>query len=181
MAQYIAFLRGINLGNRRIKMDRLRELFEELKFANVGTFIASGNVVFESAALDTAKLEKRIEAHLEKQLGYNVDTFVRNRTEVGAATAHQPFRSADMEGESNTIHVGFLKAALAPASARALIDCRTEVDEFVVHGREFYWLCRIKTHESKVWTSRQMKAVGLPTATMRNLKMLRKLVLEFPA
>ena len=43
---YVALLRGINVGGRNVKMDRLREIFESLGFSNVETFIASGNVIF---------------------------------------------------------------------------------------------------------------------------------------
>ena len=57
MPRYIAFLRAINVGGHTVKMDRLREIFESLGFANVETFIASGNVVFETTAGDTAALE----------------------------------------------------------------------------------------------------------------------------
>ena len=46
MQRYIAFLRGINLGKRRLPMSQLRDLFEELGFDDVDTFIASGNIVF---------------------------------------------------------------------------------------------------------------------------------------
>ncbi len=48
MPRYIAFLRGINLGKRRLPMSQLRSSFEELGFSDVKTFIASGNVVFSS-------------------------------------------------------------------------------------------------------------------------------------
>ena len=60
MQHYVAFLRGINLGHRRIKMDRLRQLFEEMKFTGVATFIASGNVIFSSPARDGRKLAAQI-------------------------------------------------------------------------------------------------------------------------
>ncbi|MSU46618.1 MAG: DUF1697 domain-containing protein [Lacunisphaera sp.] len=46
MHHYIAFLRGINLGRRRPEMAELRALFESLKFADVASFIASGNLIF---------------------------------------------------------------------------------------------------------------------------------------
>ncbi|HYD85152.1 MAG TPA: DUF1697 domain-containing protein, partial [Opitutus sp.] len=84
MPHYVAFLAGINLGNRRLKMDALRAHFEALKFRNVATFIASGNVIFDSSARDAAKLETQIERHLAKTLGYEVATFLRTREEVAA-------------------------------------------------------------------------------------------------
>lgn len=177
---YVAFLRGINLGKRRIKMEDLRALFEALKFRQVATFIASGNVIFESASADTRKLENQIERHLEKSLGYAVDSFVRTRAEVAVVAVAQPFSKADMAAETNTVHVGFWKEALDAERARKLASIRTDVDAFHVDGREFYWLCRIKTNESKVWTLPEFRALRLPTPTMRNLKAVRRLTAEYP-
>src|SRR5262249_58975697 len=45
LTRYVALLRGINLGNRRVKMDHLRRLFEDLKFADVATDIPRRNVL----------------------------------------------------------------------------------------------------------------------------------------
>ena len=181
MLHYIAFLRGINLGNRRIKMDALRALFAELKFADVATFIASGNVIFASKVADDRKLVQQIQAHLKKSLGYEVDTFVRTRAEVAAVAAFRPFSKADLENSANTVHAGFLSEPLGAAQARQLVACRTAVDEFRVEGREYYWLCRIKSHESKVWASPQFKAVKMPSSSMRNLTTVRKIAAQFPA
>lgn len=50
MTRYFAFLRAINVGGHVVKMDRLRQVFESLAFSNVETFIASGNVIFESTS-----------------------------------------------------------------------------------------------------------------------------------
>jgi len=79
--RYIAFLRVINLGNRRIKMDRLRGDFAALKFDEVKAFIASGNVLFSSPQPDAAKLETAGETHLLKTLAFTVVTDIRIRAE----------------------------------------------------------------------------------------------------
>ena len=181
MNRYVAFLRGINLGNRRVKMDDLRARFEEMKFADVTTFIASGNVIFSSRAADPAKLTKQIEQHLQASLGYPVDTFVRTPAEVAAVAAFRPFAKTDHENPANTVHVGFLAEPLSAAQARGLVACRTDVDELHFEGREYFWLCRIKSHESKVWASPQMRALKLPSSSMRNLTTLRKLAEQFTA
>ena len=181
MPQYVAFLRGINLGRRRIKMDALRGHFEEMKFAQVSTFIASGNVLFETKkAVETAALETRIAQHLERSLGYEVDTFVRTRADVAAVAKFQSFPAAELEAVGNTVYVAFLSLPLTPEQARGLVACRTEVDAFSVSGREFYWLCRIRSSESKVWSSPQLKALKLPSVTIRALSSVRKLVAQFP-
>ena len=178
---YIAFLRGINLGKRRPEMAELRARFAQLKFTDVATFIASGNVIFASKTADCRKLEKQIQDHLKKSLGYGVDTFVRTRAEVAAVAAFRPFARADMENPAHTVHAGFLQEALSPAQARQLVACRTDVDELCVEGREYYWLCRAKKfNESKVWSSPAMRALKLPTSSMRNLTTVRKLAALYP-
>ncbi|MBK8476848.1 MAG: DUF1697 domain-containing protein [Opitutaceae bacterium] len=179
MPCFIAFLRGINLGKRRLPMSRLKALFEELKFKDVATFIASGNVLFTATERDTAKLEARIGAHLEKSLGYSVDTFVRTAEAVAAVAAAKVFPEDGRDGV--TIHVAFLQRELPAEVATKLAGIRTADDEFRVIGREFYWLCRIRTSDSKVWTLPEMKALRLPTVTMRNLGSVRKLVAKHVA
>lgn len=174
MTRYIAFLRGMNLGKRRIEMSRLKSLFVELGFKDVETFIASGNVIFSTPERVTKKLETRIAAHLEQSLGYDVDTFVRTVDEVAEIAGSKPFPDAGNDGI--TIHVGFLQDALDKPIAKALMAVRTSTDEFLVKGREYYWLCRIRTSDSKVWMSPDIKALKLPTSTMRNMSSVRKLV-----
>ena len=180
MPRYVAFLRGINLGNRRLKMDDLRARFVEMKFANVETFIASGNVAFEAKERSDTKLANFIEAHLAKKLGYAVDTFVRTRAEVAAVAAFRPFPARDMDAPTSTVFCSFLKEPLSAVQARGLLACRTDVDDLCVEGREFYWLCRIKSNESKVWQSTVMRALKLPTSSMRNLTTIRKLAALYP-
>ena len=80
--KYAAFLRAINVGGHVVKMDRLRTLFEAAGFRGAETFIASGNVVFESSRKSAGDLERAIETHLKKALGYPVATFVRSMPET---------------------------------------------------------------------------------------------------
>ena len=155
-------------------MSELRGHFETLGFANVATFIASGNVIFETKARDPAKLESKIEKHLAAKLGYEVYTFLRTDDEVIAATEHVAFPEGTPEGGG--IYVTFLKQSLDASAAKKLCTCRSNIDAFHVNGREIYWLCRTKSSESNVWTSPEVKALKLPTGTMRNLTSLRKLV-----
>lgn len=182
MNHCIAFLRGINLGTRRMKMDRLRDLFEAMKFTDVATYIASGNVIFSTTTKDISALalEQRIERHLERALGYEVDTFVRTRDEVAAIVAGRPFSRADMADPKCTILTVFLKSSLDADTARRLAEIKTDVDEFRVSGREFHWLCRIRMSDSQVWKLPAMRSLKLPTSSMRNLKTLQKLAELYP-
>jgi uncharacterized protein (DUF1697 family) len=176
MQRYIAFLRGMNLGRRRLPMSRLRALFEELGFKDVATFIASGNVIFSSKAGEISRLESRIAGHLEAALGYDVDTFVRTAEEVVGVGGAKVFPEDGKEGI--IIHVGFLHERLSPEIARKLAAIHTEEDEFRVVGREYYWLRRVRTSPSKVWALPEVKALRLPPATMRNMSSIRKLIAQ---
>jgi uncharacterized protein (DUF1697 family) len=172
--RYVAFLRGINLGKRRPPMTQLRTLFEEIGFTEVETFIASGNVIFTDQNANPSALESRIEAHLEASLGYDVATFVRSAAHVQAIAESRVFAEDGQTGV--TIQVSFLKQRLSPALARKLEAFETNYDQFRVKGSEFYWLCRGPMSESKVWTLPEIKALKLPSGTMRNITSIRKLV-----
>lgn len=174
MPRYIAFLRGINLGKRRPPMSQLRALFAEMGFAEVETFIASGNVLFSSPEKKRGQLESRIARQLRESLGYAVDTFVRTAEEVVAIGKAKMF--AEDGDPGITIHVGFLHDELMPAVARKLAAVRTTTDEFRVKGREYYWLCRGRMSDSKVWTLPEVKALRLPSSSMRSILSLRKLI-----
>jgi uncharacterized protein (DUF1697 family) len=182
MHDYIAFLRGINRGQRRVKRDRPAAGFAALAFTGVATFIAGGNVIFSGPSSDGRKLARQFEPSLAAPLGYDVATFVRTRAEVAAVAALTPFAPAEPHDPTTTIHVGFLAATLPSGQQRALEACRADVAEFRVVGRGYSWLCRgIKTHESKIWASRTLKALTLPSSSMRNLTTIRKLAALYPA
>jgi uncharacterized protein (DUF1697 family) len=111
---YCAFLRGINVGGHTVKMDHLRAMLTELGLANVRTYIQTGNVFFE--APDTvmngaSTLQSQIEAHLEKELGYAVPTFVRTVKEVEETVKQAPFDTLELTPDTRHMIV-FLSAPL---------------------------------------------------------------------
>jgi uncharacterized protein (DUF1697 family) len=178
LRRYVAFLRGMNVGGHRVKMEQLRALFEGLKFSNVSTFIASGNVIFETASTDATGLEARIEATLERGLGYEVGTFLRTPAELAAVAAFQPF-AAEADVPGHTIHVGFLRHAPGEQFADSLSSFRTTFDDFRLRGSELYWLTRGRSSDSAVSWPQLTKVIASPL-TMRNVTTIRKLVAKYP-
>jgi uncharacterized protein (DUF1697 family) len=168
--RYVALLRAINVGGHVVKMDRLRAIFESLRFSNVETFIASGNVLFDTRAMDTAALERRIEQRLEQELGYEVVTFLRTGAELAEACTSHPFR--DLEG--CRLSVAFLKAPPAADSADRVLKLATPDDVLHLRERELYWLRRGNPMESKIWRTPLEKIIGTP-ATMRNVTTVQQL------
>jgi len=174
MPRYVALLRAINVGGHIVKMDQLRKLFAELGLSNVETFIASGNVLFDSPSKSGPALEKKIEKHLKAALGYEVATFVRTAGEVCEAAAHEPFSPAAMKTPYHGLYVSFLRDAPAAAAQRALDALRSPSDDFHINARELYWLSRVPFGESKVGGALLEKTLGMP-ATMRSVTTVRKL------
>ena len=90
MMRCVAFLRAINTPGRHVKMERLRESFESVGFDNVETFIASGNVIFDSDSDPTADLADTLEA----ELGFATRVYLRTADQVIGVADLQPFDEA---------------------------------------------------------------------------------------
>lgn len=94
--RYIALLRGVNVGGHIVKMDHLRRLFAELGFANVRTYIQSGNVFFDTEDVtdETARavLTTAIERHLRAAFGYDMPVMLRTVPELERIVAADPFK-----------------------------------------------------------------------------------------
>ncbi|MBX7219722.1 MAG: DUF1697 domain-containing protein [Blastocatellia bacterium] len=178
MPRYVAFLRAINVGGHTVKMDRLKKLFEELGLAQVETFIASGNVIFDTTEMNTQNLETKIASHLQTSLGYEVATFLRVTEAIPAIAAYQPFSTEDLEKPGHTLFVGFLAVEPNEATKQKIADVSSETDAFHIFGRELYWLCRIPSNESKFSGPRLEKTLGMPT-TLRNVNTVKRIAAKF--
>jgi uncharacterized protein (DUF1697 family) len=180
VTRYVALLRAINVGGHNVKMDHLRNLFESLGYSNVETFIASGNVIFDSPAEDPRTLETEIEDHLRESLGYEVATFIRSASELAEISRYQPFTPADLKAEGNSLYIAFLQAPLSNEAKQKLMTFRSEIDDFHVHGREVYWLCRTKMSESAFSGALLEKTIGM-SATIRNAATVKRLAAKYPS
>jgi uncharacterized protein (DUF1697 family) len=173
MTCYIAFLRAINVGGHVVKMETLRKCFEDLGFTAVDTFIASGNVIFETAPQDIRLLENRIAAHLHTSLGYEVATFVRTGPELAKIACYQPYSTELLH--SGTLYVGFLAQPLdLPAQEKLMAFC-SPVDDFHTYMKEIYWLCRVRSTDSEFSLAKLEKRLGIQ-ATFRNMNTVQKIV-----
>jgi uncharacterized protein (DUF1697 family) len=172
VTRYVAFLRAINVGGRVVKMEHLRKVLGTLSVSNVATFIASGNVLFESGK-SPEHLEAAIEKTLRSELGYDVTTMVRTLEEVGAVVSRAT-KQGITPVDGVMLYIGFLKSAPGAPAARAVAALSNDVDILTVHRRELYWQCRKGFSESTVTGGRLEKLLGVP-ATVRNFTTVQKL------
>lgn len=178
MPRVIAFLRAINVGGHTVKMDYLRGLFESMGFVHVETFIASGNVLFDTPAENVKTLESQIEAYLRAALGYEVATFLRSAAEVAEIAAYKPFARAELNAGGDTVYIAFLADEPSDEAKNKLHAFTTPTDEFHVHGREIYWLCHKKMSESEFSGALLEKTLGM-RATLRNSTTVKKIAAKF--
>lgn len=165
----IAFLRAVNLGKRTVRMARLVELFDQLGYDDVSTYINSGNVVFDAPG-SRADLERTIEQSLEAEFGFEVTTFVRTAGELQRVLEAKPFAVAD----TDTYFVTFLKSTPPAATARELESFSNDFDTLVVRGRDVHWRMHGRSIETQV-KKKHWNIVGKLASTSRNITMLRKL------
>lgn len=177
MTRLVAFLRAINVGGHNVKMDVLCELFESLGYSDVKTFIASGNVIFETTAKNTHSLEIQIEKKLKASLGYDVNTFIRTGPQLSEIIEHKAFSQRQLDS-ARALNVAFIAEPLDDDARNRLMTRKTVIDDFHVNGREIYWLCRRKQSESKFSNVVLEKTIGRPS-TLRGLNTVSKLAEKY--
>jgi len=138
---HAAFLKGMNLGNRRLPNHELRGHVEAIGLTEVATFRASGNVVFTDpdGRADDA-LTGAIETELARLLGYPVATFVRSGEEVLAIAALDPFSSEQRASLAGKHQVMMLASAPTAAARRKALALATDQDALSFGPRELHWL-----------------------------------------
>ncbi len=140
MPRFIAFLRALNTGkNRTVTMPAIRQVFESLGLSRVATAFTSGNVIFETGEHDARALETIIEKGLRNALGFTIPAFIRTDAELAGVEAYRPFAqpAIDAAAEFNII---FLAELPDDETRLNLLALQRDTNQFVVHGREIYWL-----------------------------------------
>jgi uncharacterized protein (DUF1697 family) len=137
MSCVVAFLRGMNLGGRRLTNDTLRAAFEDMGFRGVTTFRASGNVIVQSEASDPAV---RIEQGLEERLGYPVPTVVRTGARVRQLVAFDGLPRRGTDG--GKLQVTLLRSPPTAEVRQAVLAHATDDDQLVLGEAELFWLPR---------------------------------------
>ncbi len=163
MERYVAFLRGMNLGNRRIKNDELRGEFEALGFEDVATFRASGNVIFAAPRQSEGALTKTIERGLGEALGYEVPVFLRSCSEVAAIAAQEPFPPKLVAASKGKLQVTMLAQKPTAAARKKALALGTDEDRLAIEARELFWLPSGGTIDSALDLKAIERALGQGT------------------
>lgn len=157
--RWVALLRGVNLGARnKVPMAELRALLEEAGYANVRTYIASGNI-FLDAPRNAGALATALESLIAEKFGVTTTAILRTPRALADTVAKHPFDDA------SETHVAFLAERPDAASVRRL----EEVDPgaAVVVGTDLYLRLPRGVHGSRLSIGRIESLLGV-AATLRN-------------
>jgi len=165
-------LRAVNVGGRKLPMARLREICGGLGWKRVGTYIQSGNVVFEAPGQD-GPLEQALEAAIHAEFGLDVPVVVRSAAEWAELAAANPFAQAAREAP-NRVQLIVSKRPLAADAADKLMARAQAGERVEAAGGGLWFHFPDGVARSKLTPSLIHKACGSP-ATGRNYRTVLKL------
>lgn len=171
MKQWVALLRGVNVGGRTIRMAELRTALDEAGFENVETVLQSGNVTFDSAD-GAARLKSKLETALRERFGYHAKVQVIEHTQLGKIIEAYPFGKA---GSSRHDYVIFLERGLEKELAGEKVELGAQ-ERVAAGDGVVYWRVdkgsTLKSNFAKLLTKSKYRDYN----TNRNLNTLRKLL-----
>jgi uncharacterized protein (DUF1697 family) len=135
--QYLALLRGINVGGRNlVKMDDLRAAFEELDVADVETYIASGNVLFRAPRQKRADLAARLESALSRRFETELKVVLLTERQLRTVVDSAP---RGFGRESHLADVLFVREPLTVRKVMSVVETKEGVDEVWAGTVVVYW------------------------------------------
>lgn len=165
MTRYVALLRGINVGGKnKVAMADLRAAFTDAGFADVSTYIASGNVLFTSTR-PAAALEADIEAVLQQRLGMPLVVVVRSQRQLRSVVDRAPDDFLALDGTHHR-DVIFLRSPLTPARAMGVVQLREGVDQAWA-GTGVVYFARLSSQRQR---STMSKIVGTPDYQLMTIR-----------
>ena len=175
MTTYISILRGINVsGQKIIKMDALRKVYENIGLKNVTSYVQSGNVVFTATTIDANKLELMISAEIKKGFGFDVPVIVLPVAKLKEVIENNPFLK-DRNKDTSFVYVTFLASKPDPYNAQTVEDKKGTGEEIFFTDNAVYVYCPGGYGRTKLTNNFIEKKLNVG-ATTRNWKTTNELL-----
>lgn len=170
MTGYAAFLRGINVGgSKKIAMAELRQATAELGFADVASYINSGNLTFATPQRRPA-VEAALSAMISRRFGLEVDVAVRSHTQLRQILRDNPFP----DGDPSQVTIAFLIGPPAAGAPERMAAVAAPYEPFRFAGSEVYVHYTRGQGTSRL-AEQFLRILGV-SATVRNLRTVAKVV-----
>lgn len=175
MATYISILRGINVsGHKLIKMDALKNMYENLGLGDVTTYVQSGNVVFTAKDIAPNLLEQEIFGQIKKEFGFEVPVIVLTVGKLKRIIDDNPFVK-EPHKDKNFLHVTFLSSAPASYDFEKIEVKKQNGEDIVLLDDAVYLYCPNGYGQTKL-TNNFLETKLKVGATTRNWKTANELL-----
>ncbi len=172
---YLALLRGINVGGKNIiKMSELKACFDRMGFADVATYIQSGNVLFTVSGKTQTALMSEIEKALSKRFNYKSLVVVVSQSELEKVVKHAP-RGFGKKPDQYRYDVMFLKKPLTAREAMKSIRTREGVDAAYA-GKGVIYFSRLIKRATQSYLPKITQLLIYQQVTIRNWNTTTKLL-----
>ncbi|WP_374969149.1 DUF1697 domain-containing protein [Terrabacter sp. BE26] len=179
MNTYIAFLRAVNVGQRWVKMERLRKHLAASGFGEVATHIQSGNVRVTTSMSTADEVETTLRLLLSDEFGFDVPAIVRSPAELSRTAARADAVESPLGPEARR-YVTFTTGPMSAAGRAALEGWDVPGERVLVLGSDVVLFLTKPAHEAKLTNARLERVTGA-TGTARDIKVVRALAEKWGA
>lgn len=176
MKRYIALLRGINIsGKNKIAMSELKKCFAELGFAEIVTYLNSGNVIFSSAIEDKDVLSNKVQLMIKDRFHLEIPVFIILQEELAKLLKNAP----DWWGDDNREIYDNLIFLMPPLSYQEFYDeigvPKAEYESVYHYKNVVFWSFSRKDHQKTNWWSKTAGSGVSGRITIRTANTVRKI------
>ena len=177
MKRYVALLRGINIsGKNKISMPELKKRFEELGFAEVNTYLNSGNVIFSSDIDDENILSNEIASMIKDRFQLDIPIFIVLQETLKDLLNHAP----DWWGDDNKEIYDNLIFIIPPLSFEEIYEeignPKAEYEKVQNYKNVIFWSFSRKDYQKTNWWSKTANSNISDKITIRTANTVRKIV-----
>lgn len=176
MKRYIALLRGINIsGKNKIAMSELKKCFAELGFAEIVTYLNSGNVIFSSAIEDKDVLSNKVQLMIRDRFHLEIPVFIILQEELAELLKNAP----DWWGDDNREIYDNLIFLMPPLSYEEFYDeigvPKAEYESVYHYKNVVFWSFSRKDYQKTNWWSKTAGSGVSGRITIRTANTVRKI------
>lgn len=169
MKTYISILRGINVGShKRIKMDSLRKMYEDLGYKNIQIYIQSGNIIFQDQEQEIHLIKNRIEQRILQEFGFEVPVILIDQPTLAQIINNNPYRT---ESDLATLYVTLLSSFPEQKNLNKITPNNYLPDQYTMNHHVIYLYC-VQGYGNTKLTNNFFESKLQVTASTRNWKTL---------
>lgn len=177
MKRYVALLRGINVsGKNKISMSGLKQGFEDLDFAEVKTYLNSGNVIFSSSMNDENVLSDKVKSMINDRFGLDIPVFVMLQEELEELLKNAP----DWWGDDNKEIYDNIIFLIPPLTYEAFYEeigsPKAEYEKVHNYKNVVFWSFNRKYYQKTNWWAKTAGTNVSSQITIRTANTVRKTV-----